>query len=317
MNRRRFGAVLSLAAGMSTGLGGCIGSQGAVGEVDLVWGRRGLSDGRFQKPRAITIDADDNLYIVDTTGRIQVFTADGDYLRGWKTPEAVNGRPTGMEVDHRSSRLLVADTHYYQMLTYSLDGNLLLQEVIGGTKGTGPGEFSFITDAVRDSRGNYYTGEYSDVDRIQKFAPDGTFLMQWGSTGGEPGQFVRPQSLVVDRNDHLWVADSCNHRIQIFDATGDKPKLLEMWGSFGHEPGMLYYPYGIVLDRNTEQSLYVCEYGNNRVQKFDPHGTLIDIWGRPGHATGELFNPWGIVQDSRGRLHVLDSNNHRVQRIWL
>lgn len=306
-------AIGSIASAVS----GCIGSQAALGEVDLVWGRRGFSEGRFQKPRAIAIDDRDQLYIVDTTGRIQVFTADGEYLRGWKTPHAENGRPTGMGVDHQSQTLLVADTHYYQLLSYSLDGQLLADKTIGQQRGTGPGEFSFITDAVRDSQGNYYTGEYSEIDRIQKFSPDGEFVMQWGSTGDGPMQFVRPQGLAIDQNDHLWVADACNHRVHVYDATETKPRLVAMWGSFGHEPGELYYPYGISLSSVDPAVVYLCEYGNDRIQKFDTQGRSIEVWGRPGHNPGELYQPWGLVCDSTGRLHVLDSNNHRVQRVRL
>ena len=65
---------------------------------DLVWGRRGMSEGRFLKPRAITIDDEDRLYIVDTTGRIQVFDTDGNFIRFWSTPETANGRPTGLAI---------------------------------------------------------------------------------------------------------------------------------------------------------------------------------------------------------------------------
>ncbi|QDV14904.1 NHL repeat protein [Rosistilla oblonga] len=317
-SRRKFVGQLAAIASAAVALpvAGCIDPPGASGAVDLVWGRRGLSEGRFQKPRAIAIDAEDQLYIVDTTGRIQVFSADGEYLRGWKTPDVTNGRPTGLQVDDASRRLLVADTHYFQLLSYSLDGDLIESETLGGTQGTGPGEFSFITDAVRDSAGNYYTGEYSDIDRIQKFSPAGEFLMQWGSTGSEPGQFVRPQSLAIDRHDHLWVADSCNHRIQVFETSGPEPTLVRAWGEFGHQPGQLYYPYGITLGEESD-CIYVCEYGNDRIQKFDLDGRSLEVWGRSGHAEGELFQPWGVVRDSRGRLHVLDSNNNRVQRVWL
>ncbi|MEP6169545.1 MAG: hypothetical protein ABJ208_12650, partial [Rhodopirellula bahusiensis] len=61
-------------------LNGCVASA-MGGTPELVWGRRGLSDGRFLKPRAMAIDPDDQLYIVDTTGRIQVFDVDGQHLR--------------------------------------------------------------------------------------------------------------------------------------------------------------------------------------------------------------------------------------------
>ncbi len=50
---------------------GCTRSTGPAEEPDLMWGRRGLSEGRFLKPRAIAIDPDDQLYIVDTTAEFK------------------------------------------------------------------------------------------------------------------------------------------------------------------------------------------------------------------------------------------------------
>ena len=183
----------TVAGGTSLLSGGCVATSPAEA-VDLVWGRRGLSRGRFIKPRAIAIDAADHLYIVDTTGRIQVFDSDGQLLRLWSTPQTENGRPTGLAVkhnpnsgDHTQARLLVADTHYYRMLAYTLDGELVEREQIGGVAGHGDGEFAFVTDAVIDDSGCYYIGEYNASDRIQKFDPDGNFITSWGGNGNAPG----------------------------------------------------------------------------------------------------------------------------------
>src|SRR5687768_12251897 len=54
-------------------LTGCSYGGDSAGEPINVWGRRGISKGRLQKPRAITIDGNDQLYIVDMTARIQAF----------------------------------------------------------------------------------------------------------------------------------------------------------------------------------------------------------------------------------------------------
>jgi len=288
---------------------GCIPGQAGPKDADLLWGQRGITPGRFQKPRAIAVDSQDRLYIVDMTARIQMFDADGNYLRGWKTPESKNGRPSGLTVGN-SEDLLVADTHYYRMLVYDDQGNALEEETIGGQMGQGAGEFGFVTDIVQDSAGNYYIAEYGDYDRIQKFSPQREFLLEWGSHGAEPGQFRRPQNMVVDELDQIWVADACNHRIQVFDSEG---KLLQLWGEEGSDIGKLYYPYDLVLDGMGH--LYVCEYGNHRVQKFTLDGTPVDCWGSNGRDSGQLHNPWALARDSQGRLHVLDSNNHRVQRV--
>jgi hypothetical protein len=61
--------------------------------------------------------------------------------------------------------------------------------------------------------------------------------------------------------------------------------------------------------------LYVIEYDNNRVQKFTADGKVLGTWGGPGRAPGQLHNPWALAVDRKGRVHVVDSENHRVQRI--
>src|SRR5262249_36022994 len=154
----------------------------SAGKLIAVWGRRGISDGRLQKPRALAISADDLLYIVDMTARIQVFTTSGEFVRGWQTPIHENGRPTGISIDHNGN-VLVADTHYFRLLTYSPEGKLL--DTLGGVNGGAPGEFGFLTDALEDSEGNLYVSEYGEYDRIQKFSPDHKFLLEWGGHGDE------------------------------------------------------------------------------------------------------------------------------------
>lgn len=276
---------------------------------EAVWGSRGLSDGRFQKPRAIAIDRGELIYIVDKTARIQVFDTQGRFIRGWRTPARQTGKPTGLSIG-RDGNVLVADTHYYRVLVYSPEGELL--RTIGGTFGHLPGQFGQVTDAVQDSAGNYYVAEKGEFDRIQKFSPEGEFLLQWGGHGREPGRFLLPQSLAIDENGHIWVVDACNHRIQVFDQRG---KLRTIWGSQGSGPGQLYYPYDLVLAE--DRTVYVCEYGNHRIQKLTRDGRSLACWGTYGRDPGQLHGPWGLVRDSRAKTYVLDTNNHRVQRVGI
>ena len=308
INRRTF---LAVGVGGLLAHSGCTRDPLSAGSLEEVWGRRGISDGRLQKPRAMAIDDQDELYIVDMTARIQIFDRRGKFLRGWQTPTHENGRPSGLSIG-RDGNVLVADTHYYQVLTYTRDGQLLAERTVGGTAGVEPGQFGFVTDAVQDTQGNLYVAEYGENDRIQKFSPQGEFILQWGSHGQEPGQFIRPQNLAIDSEDNIWVADACNHRIQVFDPQGRR---IKMWGKQGAGLGELYYPYDLALDGGGH--IYICEYGNHRVQKFTLDGTSLGCWGTNGRGNGQLHNPWALARDSRGRTHVLDTNNHRVQRIYL
>jgi len=287
---------------------GCGG--GASSTPDLVWGVHGTRPGWLHKPRVAAFDAEDRLYLADLTDRIQVFDRDGNYLRGWRTPDFNVDGPSGLTVD-RLGRLLVADTHFYRVLVYDPEGKLLFQ-IGDGVQGTTPGRFGYPTDVVIDKAGNFYVAEYGENDRIQVFSPDGTWLRQWGGHGYEPGEFLRPRALAIDEDERLYVADSCNHRIQVFDLQGN---LLKLWGSRGAGPGEMSYPYDLSL--GDDGSLYVCEYGNSRVQKFRRDGEPLGVWGRAGRGDGELYNPWALAVDSRGAVSVIDSNNHRVQRFRL
>lgn len=311
-SRRQFiAAAAATAAGFTAT--GCV-PPSDQSPVDFVWRRRGFGDGEVLKPRAITIDDRDRLYLADTTGRIARFDVDGNYQLHWRTPAAANGRPTGLGFDADRGRILVADTHYYRVLSYQSDGRFLESETIGGTAGSQPGQFAFVTDvASGGTGGDRFVGEYNAQDRIQRFDADGQWLAAWGATGDRPGEFVRPQSLMV-RGDLLYVADSCNHRIQRFDIRSQTPSLVDLWGQAGESSGQMFYPYG--LDFLSDGNVVVVEYKNARVQLFTPEGKSLATWGGHGFQPGQLNLPWGVVVDSLDRVHVLDSENHRVQRFW-
>jgi DNA-binding beta-propeller fold protein YncE len=314
--------MLKAAVGICTAASGCLRPSGPQsGRLEKVWGLRGSTPGRLVRPRAVAIDKDDHLYIVDMTPQIQVFTGDGVFIRGWQTPIFEHGRPSGMAFDN-AGNLLVADTHYFRVLVYTPGGKLLEDQTIGGTCGANNGEFQFVTDAAQDAQGNYYVTQYGDYDRIQKFSPDRKFLLSWGEHGRELGQFLRPQKIVVDQAGLVWVTDACNDRVQVFDARGSEAKLVKSWGSRGTAPGELSYPYDILLDDaglagKSDGCVYLCEFGNHRVQKFTLDGQFVGLWGTNGRREGELDQPWGIARDSQGRMFVLDSYNHRVQRFRL
>jgi DNA-binding beta-propeller fold protein YncE len=284
-----------------------LGCGGPRAEPELVWGKWGLADGEFNKPRAVAIDDQDRLYIVDFTARIQVFDRNGKFLRWWSTPDSRNGRPSGLSID-REGNVLVSDSHYHCLRIYTPEGELL--KTIGGQPGTGPGQFGYISDAVQDADGYYYVAEFGHNERISKLDADGRFVTSWGNAGSGPGQFGRVRALALGPDGLLYAVDSCNHRIQVFTRDGE---LVRLWGQAGEEPGQLSYPFDLAFGRNGE--LYVVEYGGHRVQKFTVEGEHLGTWGGPGREPGRLASPWALTVDSRGRVFVIDSLNHRVQRI--
>jgi DNA-binding beta-propeller fold protein YncE len=75
----------------------------------------------------------------------------------------------------------------------------------------------------------------------------------------------------------------------------------------------MQYPHDVALGPNN--SVYVAEFGNNRVHKFTTSGKSLGTWGSAGREPGFLNQPWGVIVDKAGRLFVLDSYNHRLQRL--
>lgn len=287
-------------------LGGCSNSNPSP---EIVYGKRGTHAGEFVRPRAVAIDARDQVYIVDYTARIQVFDHDGNYLgRGWTTPDSRNGRPSGLSID-RDGNLLLSDSHYHCLRVYSPEGRELRK--IGGEDGTDLGQFGYISDAVQDKAGYYYVAEAVRNQRITRLDPSGKPLFCWGSAGTEPGQFGRIRALALGPDGLLYVADACNDRIQAFHP--EDGRLAACWGVSGSEPGQLKYPYDLAF--GPQGDLYVVEYGNHRIQKFRPDGASLGCWGTGGKEPGQLLSPWALAVDSQGKVHVIDSENHRVQRI--
>lgn len=84
-----------------------------------------------------------------------------------------------------------------------------------------------------------------------------------GCEGTAPGQFLRPQGVCVDASGNIIVADSRNHRVQIFLPDG---RFLAKFGTMGSGPGQLDRPSGICT--TADGRVVVVDFGNNRVQLF-------------------------------------------------
>jgi ABC-type Fe3+ transport system permease subunit/DNA-binding beta-propeller fold protein YncE len=274
-------------------------------EVQII-GRRGVGVGELNKPRSVAVDAQDNLYVTDMTGRVQKFSSNGVYLLSWQMPQTDKGRPKGMCND-RQGGIVLNEPHYSRVNHFSPEGKLLAQ---WGVHGTNAGQLVFPRSVAVNSRNEIYVSEYGLVERVQRFTARGEkFLDSFGHAGTGPGEFNRPEGLFIDAKDRVYVADSCNHRIQVFSKDGS---FLRAYGKAGRGKGELSYPYDICVDAQGRQ--YVCEFGNSRIQVFDANDQSIEIIGGPGADPGQFSNPWGVALDAAGNLYVADSQNHRVQK---
>jgi ABC-type Fe3+ transport system permease subunit/DNA-binding beta-propeller fold protein YncE len=276
----------------------------------VVIGTRGTGAGELNKPRSVAVDHQDNLYVVDMTGRVQKFSPDGQFLLSWRMhvedPGKVKGEPKGMGTDN-DGNIIVVEPHYQRVNLFTPEGKRLEQ---WGERGTNAGQFIMPRAVAINSHGDYFIPEYTEVDRVQQFTgKDKKLVRVIGHTGTENGEFDRPEGLCVDTQDRLYVADSCNHRIQVFSPDG---QWLRSYGHAGSGPGEFSYPYDIRVDKAGRQ--YVCEFGGSRLQVFDANDRPLEIIGGPGAAPGQFANPWSMAFDSEGDLYVADSQNHRVQK---
>lgn len=116
------------------------------------------------------------------------------------------------------------------VMKFSPEGALLLTLGTPGVGAASPGTLDQPCDVVVAPDGTIYVADGHGgqlpgagphtTARIVKFAPDGTFLMEWGSHGSEPGQFRTPHAIALDSRGRIVVADRGNDRLQIFDVDG-------------------------------------------------------------------------------------------------
>lgn len=88
-------------------------------------------------------------------------------------------------------------------------------------------------------------------------------------------------------------------------------KYLTQWGGMGFWRGRFRVSSGIAIGH--KGNVYVADYYNDRVQKFNGAGRFITKWGSEGDKSGQFKGPTGIAVDNEGSVYVIDWGNHRIQ----
>ncbi|XP_072382972.1 uncharacterized protein tn isoform X1 [Diabrotica undecimpunctata] len=133
-------------------------------------------------------------------------------------------------------------------------------------------------------------------------------LFQIGSRGSEAGCFTWPRGVAVGPDNTIVVADSSNHRVQVFDANG---RFIKEFGQYGNKEGEFDCLAGVAVNRIGQY--IIADRYNHRIQVFDPSGRFLRAFGSQGTADGRFNYPWGITTDALGFIYVCDKENHRVQ----
>ena len=208
--------------------------------------------------------------------------------------------PTGIAVDGNGN-ILVADTGNGRIEKFSPTGMFLS---IIGTKGNGHGQFGDPNGIAIDHSGNIYVAEVAANHRVQKLAPDGTFIAEW--KGPEPG-FYGPRRIAIGPDDSIYVDDQGHTRIVKFSPDG---QVLSVWGSAGSRDGQFNDPTSVAVDHTTNK-VYVADPLNKRIQVFDSNGKflakwIVSEWGR-SHGFEDL-----AIDSKAGRLYASSANTNAV-----
>jgi len=275
-------------------------SSGVVRKVfDYVTGNReDFID--FYTPQCIAADGNGLIYITDPSiGIIHKYNlaARGvEYIFQAGSRRLVS--PVGVVLD-ADGNLYVTDAQLAAVFKYGSDG-AFLAELDGKGKLRRPAGITIksngdklVADALENKvfifgKDDIYKGELAGADFTDKFN--------------------RPTYLAVDKLDNVYVTDTMNFTVRVFDATG---KYVRSQGQIGDVPGSFARPKGLALD--SENNLYVMDSIFANFQIFNQQGQLLLYVGQEGSLPGEFMLPSGIFIDQNDRIYVSDTFNHRIQ----
>lgn len=292
--------------------------------ASFVFGQEGAAEGELNHPRGLAVGQDGNLVVADSLNhRIQVFTADGEFVRAWGAFEvgergtATGGnfnQPWGVAVGP-DGNIYVADTWNHRVQVFTPEGEFLRTWGQLGQldAAQNPTDFWGPRDIAVDPDGNVYVADTGNK-RIRVYTAEGEWLRDIGSGGSGPGQLNEPVGLAVHPDGRLFVADTWNRRVQVFNTLG---QYLNGWtvsawyGDQGNRPYLALDP--------ERGHLYVTDPDAARILVYDFDGRLLGSFGQPGqkdmpmNAT-QINVVGGIAIDAEGRVFIADAGASRILR---
>jgi DNA-binding beta-propeller fold protein YncE len=205
------------------------------------WGQPGNGDGQLDRPSGIALDEDENLLLVDARNhRIQRFTKNGRSLGQWGSYGTGPGQfnlPWGVALSP-AGEVYVTDWRNDRVQKFAPSGDFLLE---WGCSGSGDGQFNRPAGTAVDSDGDVYVVDWHN-HRVQIFDPQGNYLTQligdatmsiWGAQlmAANPrmvefqrnakrpeleGRLFLPRGIKIDRQNRIFIVDSCKGRLQIY-----------------------------------------------------------------------------------------------------
>jgi len=245
-------------------------------------------------PLAVDAATDGRVYVADSgNSQIKVFDRDGNYSTSFGRRGSGQGEleyPSGLRV--KDGRVYVADFKNNRVAVFSTEGQFILNL----TQGRGKEPLAPLAIDV-DDEGAVYIADRSH--RVIVLDRQGRFVRAFGKGGAEDGQLAYPNGILLTR-DRVYVSDSGNGRVQVFDRSGQFLSKLEGFVN----------PRGLAAD--SRGRLYVVDTLTHSVTVFSREGTRLFSFGTRGTEGGQFNFPNGIAIDGADHIFVTDRENNRV-----
>lgn len=275
-------------------------------QLEALLGGKKPPANHIASPMGIAVSDDGNRVYVSDAGQLAVFVFDF----GKKTVTRIGGEtplagPMGIALDGKEN-LYVVEQEKKGIGVFNREGKPI--RVI-----TDPSFERPEGIAIDRAHGRIYvvdTGHTkSKVQDVKIFDLHGKRIGTLGSgKGSKPGEFLFPTYVTLDPQGNVYVTDTLNSRVQVFDSDG---KYLKSVGQRGNGWGMFDKPKGVALD--SFGNVYVVDSGWSNVQIFNQKGQILLFFGGNGRNPGLLWAPTAIAIDRRDQIYVADNLNHRVE----
>ena len=258
-------------------------------------------------PYGIAIDSKGLVYVADQrVGAVFIFnteTRDTQLIRNGY--EAHFGWINGLAIDD-DDRLFVSDGKMHRVMIFNtkheVEGQITegLVDPVGLAIDTA-NRFLYVVDTQQDQVIVY------DADTLK--------LLRRIGTGGKnhylttPGDFGAPQGVAVDQEGEVYVTDTLNNRVEIFDADGN---FISTFGKNGDGPGYFARPKGIAVDGDGH--IWVADEMTDRLQVFNREGRLLTYIGLGhGELPGQFKALVGVAIDKKNRVFTTEQYPGRLQ----
>ncbi|OKL38571.1 DUF7619 domain-containing protein [Pontibacter flavimaris] len=272
------------------------------GNLLSVIGSFGELPGQFNMPNSLALDREENLYVSDPhNARIQIFDKSGKLLTYFGSGWAIYPDDIALDAD---GYVYITERYSHQVIKFDTTGYWHMNF---GSEGTGNGQFTGSRMSLTlDNEGNIYVADRDNDSRIQKFSPEGEFLLDFGNFESRSADKLYPYAVKSDQVGNYYVAFS-NGIIQKYDTEGN---LLFAFGGKGTDNGK-FTSQITSMELDQAGNLYVLSKDPaGSVQKFTPNGVFISRFA-PASSTGTaspttLANPIYLKLDPQGNVYVSD-----------